>query len=147
MPLSTLIRLLVASTLISSLPIKVAAEASHHGHPAWMVGTWDFRSANAGPRTNDCKIGTDQVAYSARGYWVGIAVGDYGRWWIKKDRLFELTINPGDGGSASDKRTITKIKFRRVSAVELEVKDRTKLARLVRCDRKPSIWFARGVKH
>ena len=114
-------------------------------HPDWMTGTWEYLGPDDPPRET-CRSGTDLTAYSHRGYWVGIAVGDYGRWWMRGSTLVHSILKEG-GGSAADRGTTYSFDVVRVRHGELTFRNKDGVSRMVRCGKDADGWFGKGVPH
>ncbi|MBC9033292.1 hypothetical protein IAG41_12910 [Sphingomonas sp. JC676] len=114
-------------------------------HPGWMVGRWQYIGPSQRPgEACNGDGGGDQVVFSRRGYWIGIAIGDYGKWWIRGDTLFQRVIEPGDGAMPTDRGTTFNMRFRRASDHALRLSDG---GWMIRCGRDVTGWFAPGTPH
>lgn len=126
-----------------ALLLILSAPSAQDSHPRWMEGVWDARAIHD-PRSWDCTSGTDSVVYRRDGAWTGVTLGDSGRWWIRGDRLYWLTLDPGGSGPGGKGMT-TSASFRRIGRNELRmVGRRGPPYRLVRCLGSVSGWFDRG---
>lgn len=111
-------------------------------HPDWMVGRWQYIGPAQRPnQACNGDGGGDQVVFSRRGYWVGVALGDYGKWWISGDKLFQRTIDHGEAGLESDKGTTQIDRIRLVGDGKLRLDNG---AWYIRCGRDVDGWFPYG---
>jgi hypothetical protein len=102
-----------------------------------MVGEWAFPAK--GERPLDACQSDETVSFSKRGFYVGTATGDYGRWRIEGNRLWQAEISGGGGSEGMKPEKPWFMQFRHVRDGLLEVRDKTGRSLMVRCNRSTSL--------